>query len=120
MLRLYSAYATPLLRYRKLKENNRRIRIHCFYILRSSLTFTSRHLATSIRFSKLGCALLVHHLDTVAWSTPICSANHLLVRFFSASTTFKRFKSLLSMLHIHYIIHRYKVNDFLAEIIKFC
>jgi len=62
------------------------------YILNNSFTSTSRHLATSIRFSKLGCALLVHHLDTVAWSTPICSANHLLVRFFSASTTFSRFK----------------------------
>ena len=34
------------------------------YILKSSLTLTSRHLATSIRFSKLGWALLVHHLDT--------------------------------------------------------
>lgn len=71
-----------------------------YYMRRSSLTLTSRHLATSIRFSKLGCAELVHHLDTVAWSTPICSANHLLVRFFSASTTFSRFRSLPSMLYV--------------------
>ena len=70
------------------------------YILRSSLTLTSRHLAISIKFSKLGCVLLVGHLDTVAWSTPICSANHLLVRFYSASITFSRFKSLPSLLYI--------------------
>ena len=67
------------------------ISLHCSmlarYMRRSSLTFTSRHLATSIKFSKLGCALLVHHLDTVAWSTPICSANHLLVRWYPPRDT---------------------------------
>ena len=90
-----------------------------YYMRRSSLTFTSRHLATSIKFSKLGCALLVHHFDTAAWSTPICSANHLLVRFFSASTTF----SDLSLYFPCYILlynTGYKDNDFLAEIIKLC
>ena len=71
-----------------------------YYMRRSSLTFTSRHLATSIRFCKLGCALLVHHLDTVAWSTPICSANHLFVRWYPPRDTRKsRGSSHLSKCH---------------------
>ena len=89
------------------------------YMRRSSLTLISRHLAISIKFSKLGCALLVHHLDTAAWSTPICSANHLLVRFFSASTTFSDLSLYFPCYTLLYNT-RYKDNDFLAEIIKFC
>lgn len=37
--------------------------------------------------------MLVHHFDTVAGSLPNCCANHLLVRLFSASTTFSLFSS---------------------------
>ncbi len=36
----------------------------------------------------------IHHFDTVPGSLPNCWANHLLVRFFSASTTFNLFISL--------------------------
>lgn len=42
-----------------------------------------------------GCEVLVHHLDTVAGSFPSCSASHLLVRFFSTSTTLIRFMSFV-------------------------
>lgn len=67
-----------------------------------SLISTSRIFAISTNVSKFGCMVLVHHLDTVPGSFPSCSANHLLVRFFSAKTTFKRFISLfiLSMICI--------------------
>lgn len=44
--------------------------------------------------STFGCMVLVHHFDTVAGSLPNCSASHLLVRFFSAKTTFSLFISL--------------------------
>ena len=54
----------------------------------------SKHLAISTRVAKLGCMVLVHHLDTVPGSLPNCWANHLLVRFFSAITTFNLFISL--------------------------
>ena len=36
----------------------------------------------------VGYTSLVHHLEIVASFFPSCSANHLLVKFFSASTTF--------------------------------
>lgn len=64
-----------------------------YSFLINSFTFTSRHLAISIWFSRLGCELFVHHLETVAGSFLNCSASHLFVRFFSASTTFIRFMS---------------------------
>ena len=48
-------------------------------------------MAISTKFSKLGWALLVHHLDIVAGSLPNCSASHLFVFFFSARTK-KQFK----------------------------
>ena len=44
---------------------------------------------------KSGCAELVHHLLTVDGFFPNCSANHLLVFFFSTRTTFSRFKSFI-------------------------
>ena len=49
---------------------------------------TSRHWDIAINASNGGWAEFVHHLDMVAWSRPICSANHLLVLSFSAKTTF--------------------------------
>ena len=47
-----------------------------------------------IMASNGGCDVLVHHLETVEGFTFNCSANHLLVFFFSTSTIFKRFKSI--------------------------
>ena len=49
-----------------------------------------------------GCEELVHHFETVVGAQPNCSANHLLVFFFSAKITFKRFKSLASSMLILY------------------
>ena len=37
---------------------------------------------------------LVHHFETVEGATPNCSANHLLLLFFSAKTTFSLSMSL--------------------------
>lgn len=42
-----------------------------------------------------GRNVLVHHFDTVKGFTPNCSANHLLVLFFSTSTIFKRLISII-------------------------
>ena len=76
------------------------MRLRCLPLSRNSLTVasTSKHLAISTNVSKFGCSVLVHHFETVPGSLPSCSASYLLVRFFSASTTFSRFISLL----IHY------------------
>lgn len=49
-----------------------------------------------------GCEELVHHFETVVGAQPNCSANHLLVFFFSAKITFKRFKPLASSMLILY------------------
>ena len=46
-----------------------------------------------ISVSNGGCAVFVHHLEIVAWSRLSFPASHLLVHFFSASTTFNLFKS---------------------------
>ena len=51
--------------------------------------------------------LLVHHFDTVAGSFPNCSANHLLVRFLSARTTFIRFISLSILIVISKLCGKY-------------
>lgn len=80
-----------------------------------SLTVTPRHFAISTRFSKFGCALLVHHLEIVAGSLPNCSASHLLVLFFSARTTFSRFRSLFSIIAYLMFLHMQKYV-FLFEI----
>lgn len=60
-----------------------------------SFTSTSKTLAISNSVSRLGWAVFVHHFDTVAGSFPNCSASHLLVRFFSTSTTLIRFMSFV-------------------------
>ena len=84
-------------------HKNKLLPLQYYFIDQSkSFTSTSKHSAILTSVSKFGCMVLVHHLDTVPGSFPICSANHLLVRFFSAKTTFKRFMSLfiLSMIYI--------------------
>ena len=48
--------------------------------------FTSNSSVIRFNVCKSGCVVFVHHLDTVVWFTPSCSANHLLVRFFFAKT----------------------------------
>ena len=62
--------------------------------LSKSLTRTLRCSAIENKVSTPGWAELVHHLEIVAGSLPNFSANHLLVRFFSANTTFILLKSL--------------------------
>ena len=49
--------------------------------------------AMSFNVLRLGCAVLLAHLDPVHAETPNCSANHLPVFFCSTSTTLMRFKS---------------------------
>lgn len=44
--------------------------------------------AICVSILRSGCEVLVHHFDTVVGFTPTYSANHLLVRFFSAKTIF--------------------------------
>ena len=65
-----------------------------------------RTLAICNRVSRPGCDVFVHHFDTVAGSFPSCSANHLLVRFFSTSTTLIRFISFVTSM-LDYIICAY-------------
>src|SRR5574344_1468191 len=75
-----------------------------------SLTSTSRTLAISSSVSRHGCAVFVHHFETVAGSFPSASASHLLVRFFSANTTFNRLMSLFfCILHLIYCIQNAKI-----------
>lgn len=73
---------------------------------------TSRHLAISTNVATFGCALLVHHLETVAGSFPIFSASHLLVLFFSTKTTLMRFKSSLIAFKIYF---KRKDSDFIGD-----
>ena len=70
--------------------------IYSFCELSKSFTSTSRHLAICLNVSSEGCAVLVHHLETVAGSLSKASANHFPVRFFSTSTTLILLMSLLS------------------------
>lgn len=61
------------------------------------------------RVWRSGCDVLVHHLLTVVTFLPSCSANHLLVLFFSARTTFSLFKSFIAS----------TLYDLNANIVKF-
>ena len=63
-----------------------------FSFVDQSKSFTSTFKTSAIlnSCSIPGWQLLVHHLDTVAWSLPNSSANHLLVRLCSAKTTLMR------------------------------
>ena len=53
-----------------------------------SLTLTSNNSDMRFSVAKSGWVVLVHHLETVVWFTPNCSANHLLVLFFLTNTSF--------------------------------
>ena len=59
----------------------------------SSLISTSSKSAIFNRQATSGWEVLVHHLLTVDGFTPNCSANHLLVRFFSTRTNLILFTS---------------------------
>ena len=68
----------------------------------SSFKSTFSSSAIFIKFAKSGWHVFVHHLETVPWSLPNCSANHLFVIFFSARTTFSRLRSLFSIIFFFY------------------
>jgi len=53
---------------------------------------------------------LVHHLDMVVLSFPNCSANHLFVRCLSARTTLIRFKFLLAIFAMNFIIAKVQIK----------
>lgn len=55
-----------------------------------------------------------HHFDTVAGSLPSCSANHLLVRFFSTSTTLIRFISFIVSILVMIISIYCKCNELVS------
>ena len=74
----------------------------------SSFTSTSSTSAIFSSISSDGCALLVHHFETVARSLFSCSANHLPVRFFSANTTFSLLMSLLDAIICKLSCYRHK------------
>ena len=59
----------------------------------NSFISTSNKSAIFSRLGKSGCDEFVHHLETVDGVTPIWSDSHLLVRFFSTSTSLIRFTS---------------------------
>ena len=68
--------------------------IYCLYSLTiNSFISTSSKSEILSKLLRSGCDELVHHFETVDGFTPNCSANHLLVRFFSTKTTFMRFIS---------------------------
>ena len=56
---------------------------------------TLRVWAILVNISNDGCILFEHHLETVDWSLPSCSASHWPVFFCSAKTTFSLFKSFI-------------------------
>ena len=60
-----------------------------------SLLFTSSNFAIWSIVCKSGWDFCEHHLLTVQVDFPNCSANHLLVRCFSAKTTLILFRSLI-------------------------
>lgn len=73
-------------------------KIHLPFLLRliKSEISTSNKSAIVFKVYKSGWLTLVHHLETVDGFFPNSSANHLLVFFFSTSTTLRRFKSTIT------------------------
>ena len=57
-----------------------------------------------------GCDELVHHFETVDGFTPNCSANHLLVHFFSTKTTLMRFISSITLFLVTKLVILFHVN----------
>ncbi len=80
----------------------------------NSLTSTSSTLAIRNNVSSPGCEVLVHHFDTVAGSLPNCSANYLLVRFFSTRTTLIDLYLLSLPYWIILFIFTCKSNEFIS------
>ena len=64
-----------------------------------------------------GWHALVHHLETVVGAQPSCSANHLLVFFFSARTTLIRLMSLSIM--AYFFVSGYKDSHFMLESVQY-
>ncbi len=75
-----------------------------------SFTSTSKRNAILSSVWRSGWDVFVHHFETVVTFLPSCSANHLLVLFFSAKTTLSRFKSFI-------VSNLYVLN---ANIVIFC
>ena len=84
------------------------INIQLFYLSLlttvSPFTSTSRAFAISLKVSKLGCMVFVHHFETVPGSFPSCSANHLLVCFFLPKPPLADFISLPYNLYCRYLM----------------
>ena len=63
---------------------------HYYFVGQSnSVTLTSSNIAVSLRVSKFGCMVFVHHFETVPSSLPSWFANHLLVFFLFCKNNFK-------------------------------
>lgn len=63
--------------------------------------------------------VLVHHSKTAPWSLVNRSASHLLAIFFSARTTFSRFRSLFSILFCFLLSKGNKKIGIMLLILKF-
>lgn len=82
---------------------------YCLYSLTiNSFISTPSKSEILSKLLRSGCDELVHHFETVDGFTPNCSANHLLVRFFSTKTTFMRFISSISLFVCN------KISDFIS------
>ena len=66
-----------------------------YLLVIKTLVSHSNNSAILSRVWRSGCEEFVHHLLTVVTFLPSCTANHLLVLFFSARTTFSLFKSFI-------------------------
>lgn len=75
---------------------------------------TSNIFEISTNVPKPGCAVFVHHLETVEGLTFNCSESHLFVFPFSTRTTFNRFRFSIQF---RYFAHEY--NDLYSIIIVF-
>ena len=82
---------------------------YCLYSLTiNSFISTPSKSEILSKLLRSGCDELVHHFETVDGFTPNCSANHLLVRFFSTKTTFMRFISSITLFVCN------KISDFIS------
>ena len=66
------------------------------------------------RLSNGGCDELVHHLETVVGAHPNCFDSQRLDFFFSASITFRRFRSLLLAITIC-LLFAHKVTQIISD-----
>ena len=93
---------------------------YCGFCLAQSKSETStfKQLEISISVSRLGWSEFVHHFETVASGLPNCSASHLLVMRFSASTTFSLLICLFSFPIFAEFV--YAKLQYLSYITHFC